>query len=135
MLRRRRPRLLAVYDIRVTCAFGTGTQRRQIRTGLWFRKTLTPPVVQIGCARQEAPLLLFVAELRNNRSNHAGVERERRGYAGLLHFILIEVELHRAPLLAAPRGRPVRHRPTPRVQDSLRGYCIVFAEMFPLLHL
>ena len=48
------------------------------------------------------------------------VERQRRRHVRLLHLVLVDVELHRRPVLPAPFQRPVRHRPAARVQDALR---------------
>ena len=43
-----------------------------------------------------------LAELGDHRADHVGVEAERRRHAGLLHLVLLDIELHRRPVLPAP---------------------------------
>ena len=105
----------------VAVAHRGGSQRGEVGTGLGLGKALTPPDVEIGRRRQESFLDLLGTELRDNRAHHAGVERQRLGDTGQLHFVGPDLVLQRSPVLAAPLDRPVRHGQPGFVQDALRG--------------
>ena len=74
VLAERRPGLLAVDDPVVAVADGGGAQRGQVGAGVGLGEALAPPDVEVRRLRQEALLLLLVAEGREDRADHAGVE-------------------------------------------------------------
>ena len=119
VLAERRPGLLAVDHPVVAVADGGGAQRGQVGAGVGLGEALAPPDVEVGRLRQEALLLLLVAEGRDDRADHAGVEGERLRHAGQLHLLAPDVALQRRPVLAAPLHRPVRHGQPGGVEHAL----------------
>ena len=106
----RGPGLLAVDDVLVAVAYRGGAQRRQVGAGVGLGEALRPPDVEVGGRRQEPLLHLLRAELRDDRADHRGVERQRRRHARALHLLVPDVPAQRRPVLAAPLDGPVRHR-------------------------
>src|SRR5204863_4236922 len=101
ILRGRRPGLLAVDDVEITLAFRARLQRGQVGASARLGESLAPPVVEIADARQIFLFLVLAAERDDHRPDHLRAERERLGRWGLLQFLLVDIELHRAPAGAA----------------------------------
>ena len=75
-------------------------------------------------------LLRLGGELRHHGTDHVDVEPERRRHAVRLHLVLVDVELHRRPILAAPLLRPMRHGQPMGVQDPMRRDLLVARNVF-----
>src|SRR6185295_280065 len=102
-------------------ALGAGLERGEIRPGARLGEALAPPDIEIADARQEFLLLVLAAERDDHRPDHLRAERQGLRRGGLLHLLLEDIELHRAPARAAMLLRPVRHRPAFLVEDALPG--------------
>ncbi len=129
VLAERGPRLLAVDDPVVAVLDRGGAQPGQVGAGVGLGEALAPPDVEVGGLRQELLLLLLGAELRDDRADHAGVERQRRRHAGPLHLLVPDVALELGPVLAAPLDRPVRHGEAGLVEDAHALAIVVRAEL------
>ena len=119
VLGERRPGLLTVDDVVVALAHRRGLERGEVRPGAGLRKSLAPPVVERGHARQEFLLLRVRAELDDDRTVHGGIEGNRRRHAVELHLLEEDVLLDRSPIAAAPFLRPVVDGPALAVQRLL----------------
>ena len=135
ILAQRGPGLLAVHHVMVAVPHGRGAEAGQVRPGAGLAEPLAPPDVQVGGGRQELLLVRLRPELRDDRADHVGVEAEGRRHAGLLHLVLVDIHLHRRPILAAPLLGPVRHRQAGGVQDALRRHLVVAGDVLAALHL
>jgi hypothetical protein len=135
ILRERRPGLLAVDDILIALASRRGLERSEVGARARLGKALAPPVVEIGDAREVATLLRLAAEGDDDRSHHVDAEWERIRRRRLLQFFAIDVLPHRRPIGAAPLDRPVRHRPTLGVEDTLPADQVFLGEVPALDHL
>src|SRR6201999_1396101 len=127
--------LLAVDDVLVALALGLGLERSEVRTRTRLRKSLAPPVVDIGDARQILLLLLLIAERVDHRADHADAEGERRRRRMHLQLFVEDVALHRGPAGAAMFLRPVRDAPALLVEDAPPGDHLVLGEMTAFLQL
>ena len=118
-VRGRGPDLLAVDDVFVADPLCRGLERGEVGAGAGLGKALTPPIVEIGGARQEALFLLLGAELHQHRADHRDVEalhvRRRR------ELVLFEEHhaLDRRPTRTAPLLGPAIGGPIARVEDAL----------------
>ena len=130
MLRQGRPGLLSVDDIMFAVALGRSAQRRKVGAGARLGKALTPPIVEVGDARQKMLLLLFGAEGDHHRPDHRDPEAERLRRRGQLQLFLEHVLLDRGPAGAAPFDRPIGHRPPLGIEDALPSDNVVLGEAF-----
>src|SRR4029077_16112365 len=90
-----------------------------VGAGVGLGEALAPPDVEVGGRREEPLLLLLGAEVRDDRADHVGVERQRWRHARELHLLVPDVALQRRPVPAAPLDGPVRHREAGLVEDLL----------------
>jgi len=135
VLSERRPGLLAVDDVVIAVAFRRRLQRGKIGAGAGFGKSLAPPIVEIGDARQELFLLRVGTECVDHRPDHADAERQWRGCRRLLQFIQEDILLHGCPAGAAIFPRPMRDGPALLVQNARPFDELVLAGMAALFQL
>ena len=102
-----RPELRAVHHVAVPVAYGPGTQRRQVGTGLRLAEQLAPVLGVIEHRGEEAPLLGLGATGEDRRSGPSHAYRS----SGDLHpgcpELVVDDELGLGIGVAAPRSGPV----------------------------
>src|SRR5438270_13949178 len=132
-MRGRGPDLLAVDDVMVAFAPRRGFDRRQIRARPRLGEALAPPIVEIGGARQEAPLLLVAAELDQHGAEHRDIARVALRRREGLDLFQEHHALDRRPAWPAPFLWPVEGRPGLLVQDALPADEVRLFDLVPEL--
>src|ERR1700740_2470469 len=94
-----------------------GLQGGEVRARPRLGEALTPPIVDIGGARQKAALLLLGAELDQYRTDHRDVERGALRRRTQLVLLEKDHPLHRRPAGSAIFLRPVEGGPAALVED------------------
>src|ERR1700692_4047808 len=135
ILTERIPGLLAVDDVVISVAHGTGLQRRQIRARAGFRIPLTPPLLAGADLRQEPLLLRGRSERHADRRNHLVAEWNQARTAGQRRLLFKDVLLHRIPTLAAEFHGPPHAAPAALVQAALPQQVLFPAQLVTVEHL
>ena len=133
-VRGRGPDLLAVDDVFVALALGGGLEGGKVRPGAGLGKTLAPPDVEIGGARQKPALLFVGAELDQHRADHRDVEDLHVGRRRELVFLEKHHALHRRPARPAMFLGPAVGGPALPVEDALPAGGIFFLRRMPQSH-